>query len=1420
MANGPSNNSEEKFPVSRQRDVGAADCDGHNSFPIVGIGASAGGLEAYQQLLANLPNNTDMAYVLVQHLDPHHQSRLADLLMRHSPMPIIEAMHGMAVRPNHIYVIPPNANLAITHGVLQVSPREGRLRHLPIDYFFRTLAEDQKTRAVGVILSGTGSDGAHGLCEIKAVGGITFAQDADSAKYPGMPQSAAESGCADLILPPEQIAQRLAQIRTHPYLIPSKPSEILEAKNADVFYRKILARVRGVTGVDFTLYRDTTIKRRIMRRMALYTQDSLAQYSHRLDSDPEEVKALYHDLLINVTSFFRDASLFEALKENVYPAIMQAKPLMTPLRVWVPGCSTGQEAYSIAMSLVEFFDDKPSRPPLQIFATDICDSTILDKARAGIYPDSIEAEVSPERLRRFFQKEDHIYRVEKPIRDMCIFARQNLAADPPFLHVDLVSCRNVLIYLSTLLQKRVLPTFHYALNQPGFLLLGGSETIGELGDLFQFMEHTHRIYERKPAESRPFIHLFDMTIGGGNAWNSDGGARPTAPPADFQREADRLLLGRFAPPGVLINENLDIIQFRGRTSAYLEVPPGEPTTNVLKMAREGLFSELRNAIAQAGKNQQTARREGLYMRSNVDLRRINIEVIPVKPAGVQENHYLILFEDELPAESESIAPSPVLPPVEEERELEQLRRELSATKEYLQSLIEQQDAANEELRSANEEILSSNEELQSTNEELTTAKEELQSTNEELTTVNEQLQNRNVELNHLNDDLTNLLSSTGIPVVMVGPDLRIRRFTQAARRAMNLLANDIGRPIGDLKTHIAMADLEALILEVIDRVEVREREVRDREGRWHTLRIHPYRTADRKIEGAVILLIDVDEIKKSVDALRETEARFRLVADSAPVPIWVNGPEGCEFVNKAYVEFVGAGSDTELRGQQWTRYVHPDDSDTYLKAYSAAVEQRARFEAIFRFRRADGTYRWLKSVGLPRFSGRGDFLGYVGSSFDITDVREAVDELKEADRQKNEFLALLAHELRNPLAPISNALEILRAFGDHDSKLQTSRDIISHELQHMSRMLEDLLDLSRLTRDRLTLRKTTLKLADAFDDAVTTSRPFFEAKKHQLKTQLPNEDLWLEADRVRLCQIISNLLINAAKYSGEGGQIELAARVEESGETKDSPSPFPSPPEGGEGKNISAISYDRTPVLPSPIPMGEGRVRAESDQSKIQNRKSKIEVAISIKDNGIGMTKELLGRIFEMFTQGEPGGSEGGLGIGLTLVKSLVRLHGGSIEARSEGPNQGSEFVVRLPVIAAPQQTLVPEAKLVREYRPHSILVVDDNEMQLTTLRILLESYGHQVRTATRGESAVAQLEQFIPDIALIDLGLPRGMSGYDLARYMRGDPRFAHTVLIAQTGWGRDQDRAESRAAGFDHHLVKPLDHEQLQSLITAVPT
>ncbi|MFH0341210.1 MAG: chemotaxis protein CheB [Chromatiales bacterium] len=893
-------------------------------FSIVGIGASAGGLEALTQFLTHLPAETGMAFVIIQHLDPRHESRLTDLLARATHMSVVEASQGLRVEADHVYIIPPNTTMAIARGVLQVTPREKTSGpHLPVDHFLRALAQEQQAQAIGVVFSGTGSDGTLGLLEIKSVGGITIAQEPGSARHDGMPQSAIGSGAVDFVLPPEGIARRLGEICAHPDLAPGSVEAPPPA--SENHFRRVLGAVRAAIGVDFSQYRDTTIRRRILRRMALHGESSLAAYAWRLQQDAPEVEALYRDLLINVTSFFRDPALFEALKTSVFPEILKAKPADTPLRLWVPGCSTGQEAYSLAIALWEFFDDKSLRRPFQIFATDLSDPGSLERARAGLYPESIEAELTPERLHRFFKKEDHHYRIDKSIRESCIFARQNLTADPPFSHVDLISCRNVLIYMAPALQRRILPTFHYALNVPGFLVLGSSETVGELNGLFESMDRANKIYAKQITASRPLVQFAVED------YQAPGAAGPRArapgsPPTDFQKEADRLLLSRYAPPGVLVNERLDVLQFRGRTGPYLEPPPGEPTMNLLKMARPGLFVELRSALNEALARGESVRREGLHLRDEQGVREVAIEVLPVRPHEAQAQCCLVLFEEGGASEVTTGPERPsgwrarlfgwraarAHPPAgregltEPEGETAQLRQELSSTREYLQSLVEQQDAANEELRSANEETLSANEELQSTNEELETAKEELQSTNEELSTVNEQLQHRNLELNQTTNDLQNLLASTAIPVIMVGPDLRIRRLTPGARKIMNLLPADLGRPIGDLKANVDVPDLEALIGEVIEEVQVRERDVRGRDGRWYTMRVHPYRTEDNRIDGAVVVLLDIDEIKRYQEQLREERDYHQAIVETMRKPLIVLDRElRVETANAAFYRTFG-----------------------------------------------------------------------------------------------------------------------------------------------------------------------------------------------------------------------------------------------------------------------------------------------------------------------------------------------------------------------------------------------------------------------------------------------------------------------------------------------------------------------------------
>ena len=857
-------------PVEQTEATGVVDVVPSSAFPIVGIGASAGGLEAFTGLFKSLPPDLGMAYVLVPHLDPQRESSLTQILGRMTTMPVMEIEGGTQAAPDHVYVIPPNCYLTIENSRFRLADRgSARTVNAAIDIFLRSLAADQGPNAIGVVLSGTASDGTLGLTAIKGEGGITFAQDTRTAKYDGMPASAIAAGCVDFILPPEEIAQELARIRQHPYVAGTSLGVIEGDDSAEAAMVQIFRQLRRATRVDFSEYKPPTIGRRIQRRMVLHRMEKLGDYVALLQRDHDEVNALYQDLLINVTSFFRNAEAFETLKHIVYPAILRARTNgSTPIRVWVPGCSTGEEAYSLAMSLIEFLGDEHIEVPVQIFGTDLSETSI-QRARSAIYKESIETDVSPARLRRFFHKVEGAYQISKTIRDLCVFSTQNIFNDPPFSRMDLVSCRNVMIYLGQALQKRVIPIFHYALNPAGFLMIGNTEgLLGAGSELFEMAEKKQKIYRKKPV---PTPVTFGFSV---RRPEHDGSAPDTpAPPAravealkvplELQREADRLLLARYAPPAVVVNEQLEILQSRGRTGNLLELAPGKASLNLLKMARPGLLFELQSAIDEARKSGVEAVRSNVLVEGDGQTHATTVRVQPFRTPVQEQNSYLITFEPspEKGSPSSTRDAEPVTDPerAEKEKQIAQLKQEVSATKEYLQSIIEMQEATNEELQSANEEIQSGTEELQSTNEELQTSKEELESANEELHTVNEEMQHRNDLLAQLNNDLTNLLNSVNLPMVMVGPDLSVRRFTPQATAMMGLMPSDVGRQIPRVKLKVDVGNLEETMLDVIQSVQPRHQRVQDDTGKWFTLRITPYRTLDNRIDGVVLTVVDGEE---------------------------------------------------------------------------------------------------------------------------------------------------------------------------------------------------------------------------------------------------------------------------------------------------------------------------------------------------------------------------------------------------------------------------------------------------------------------------------------------------------------------------------------------------------------------------------
>lgn len=862
------------------------------NFPVVGIGASAGGLEAVTALLQNLPTNTGMAFVLVQHLAPTHESMLTVLLAREATMPVQEITDGMTIQPNHFYVIPPNTNLGMLHGVLHLMPRgDTKGQHLPIDFFLRSLAKEQSSRAIGVILSGSASDGVLGLMEIKAEGGITFAQD-ETAAHSSMPQSAIAAGCVDFVLPPHKIAHELMRIAQHPYLKIEKNKAEKALPEEEDNLRKIFLLLRQHTGNDFTYYKQSTILRRIKRRILLHKLERLEDYVRYLQGNSKEVEALFRDLLINVTSFFRDPEVFDGLQKIVFPAIVKDRPEGLPIRIWVAGCSTGEEVYSIAISLFEYLGDMSANTPIQFFATDL-DVQAVDKARSGIYPPTIADVVSANRLQRFFTKVDEGYQISKHIRDVCIFAQQNVFKDPPFSRLDLISCRNLLIYLSPVLQKKIMPIFNYALNNKGFLLLGASETIGRHADLFRLADNKIKLYEKKSVPGMLHFNLTDFTKN--NMGDIPRYVLQQAPMTnwtnfDIQREADRIVLKKFAPCGVVINEELEVLQFRGHTGLFLEPAAGEASLNLLKMARNGLQIELRNAIHKAIEKNISVRKENLQLRTNDEIRNISIEVDPIMGPDNQSRCFLVLFQENtktVTTTKEKKTASDKTAITDETLEIKRLQQEISATQEYMHTVIEQQEVVNEELTSANEEIQASNEELQSTNEELETAKEELQSTNEELATVNDELASRNYELEQLSNDLSNLITGLSIPIVMVNEDLRVRRFSLAAEKLLNLIPADQGRPISHIKANIVVPELEKVLLRVIDSIKNEEIEIQDQHGCWYRVEIRPYKTLDNKISGALIAFIEINEIKKSLDIAQQAQHFAEAIVAAIGYPLLV-----------------------------------------------------------------------------------------------------------------------------------------------------------------------------------------------------------------------------------------------------------------------------------------------------------------------------------------------------------------------------------------------------------------------------------------------------------------------------------------------------------------------------------------------------
>ena len=1356
-------------------------------FPIVGVAASAGGLEAFTQLLSHLPSDTGMAFVLIQHLSPDHESLLTEILARVTPLPVREVQNDMKVEPNQVYVIPPNTKMVLSEGLLQLLPREKVFgKYMPGDAFFASLAADRGHKAIAVVLSGSDGDGSLGLKAVKAVGGVTFAQCEDTAKFDSMPNTAIATGNVDFVLPPEKIAEELVNLSHNPMLAcplpslsteePSPPGDELEV---------IFALLRSTTGVDFSRYKRNTVDRRIQRRMLLYKLEQLEDYAIYLQEHPDEIKALYEEILIHVTSFFRDPQAFETLKTRVFPTIVQNKSVEFPIRIWVAGCSTGEEVYSIAICLLEFLGDQALQLPIQIFATDISELAIA-KARAGIYQDNQMVEVSPERRRRFFYSvEGGGYQISKAVRELCVFARQNLGNDPPFSNLDLISCRNLLIYLGDSLQKRIMPIFHYSLKPTGFLLLGTSESTGQYSDLFTLVEKKWRIYAKKITGTRPIFSFAPSN----HPIAKVNKLQPMQASTEFdlEKKVDQLIVDHYAPVSVVIDDQMQVLQLRGDIDRYLKLVSGVANFNLFKLVRDGLLVELRAAVHQAQREQVPIIKNELQLEDGDRSRAVNLQVIPFKVPVTEEQRFLVLFEEASPIVGNSNPIDSERPQGDLEQKMARLTQELAiavqeraATQAYLQSVIEEQENSNQDLKVANEEILSANEELQSTNEELETAKEEIQATNEELTTTNEELRSRNSELDQLNNDLTNLLSSINIPILMLTHDLRIRRFTPMAQRLFNFIPADAGRPFNDIRANLKIPDLEALILEVLETLIVKEIDVQTQGGYWYTLRIRPYRTAQNQIDGVVLVLLDVDALKRSAATLEEARNYAEAIVETVQVPLIVL--ESDLRVNKAnrsfYETFQVSPPETtqslifDLGNGQWDipglRSLLQDVSIRNTTIQNLEVEHQ--FERIGQKTMLLNAWKIIQE---------GDAQRILLSIADITERKQleaersrlltqeqsARQQSEDANRAKDEFLSNLSHELRNPLNTMMGWSQILRTRQLNETAVNRALEMIERSAKAQSQLIEDILDVSRITSGKLRLDTRSLDLVWVMNNAIASVQLSAEAKSIQIVSQLTSTVVIGDVDRLQ--QVLWNVLSNAIKFTPSGGRVEVT-------------------------------------LLP------------------VENN-----AEIRVSDNGQGIQADLLPYVFDRFRQGDASTTKSsqGLGLGLSIVRHIVELHGGTVQAESLGEGQGTTITVRLPL-----QSSLPLAKLSGDLEPVAalnsvsqeatplaglrILAVDDDVDSLELMKYLLEELGAEVVVMTSVRAAISTLTAS-PDqynVLLADIGMPEE-DGFSLIRQVRALEASVggHIPAVAITAYVSDRERQMVIDAGFQTHIAKPVDLDQL---------
>jgi two-component system, chemotaxis family, CheB/CheR fusion protein len=1354
-------------------------------FPVVGIGASAGGIAAVKQLLKQMPADSGMAFVVVLHLSPKHHSTVDAVLQTATRMPVVQVLEKTAIEPNHVYVISPNRHLVMDDGMLVLTDLDRpHGHHVAVDLFFRALADVHRARAIGIVLSGTGSDGSVGLARVKEQGGLTLAQLPEDCEYDDMPSHAIATGMVDFVLPAVEMPQKLLELVANARSITLPPAEGVDdlpgrrlaaekAQQEDELLRSeralndVLGLLRARTGHDFRHYKRATVLRRLERRMQVNGVSDLDSYHRYLESKTDETVGLLKDMLIGVTNFFRDREAFEALERDIVPALFKGKAPGDQVRAWVAACATGEEAYSVAILLADHASRMAHPPAIQVFATDI-DEAAIATARGASYPEAIITDVSPAFLRAYFTRETQRYVVSKPVRETVLFALHNLLRDPPFSRLDLISCRNLLIYLDRSVQERVMEMFHFALRPGGYLFLGSSESAEVASRYFVAVDKKNRIYQAI-SSSRIARYSPAMTLGGFDRTHApppattSGGARAFSF-ADVHQRAVEL----YAPPSVVVKVDGTIVHASERAGDFLRYRAGEPSHNLVTLVMPELRLELRTTLFQATQTGKSVEARRVKIARDGRERYVNMTARPFRDAAAAETFVLVLFDEV----EDSMGPELPIGEAPADSLAAKLEEELQRTREHLQSTIEQSETSTEELKASNEELQALNEELRSASEELETSKEELQSINEELTTVNQELKCKVDEITKANDDLQNLIASTDLATIFVDGRLHIKRFTPRAADLFNIIPTDVGRSLLDITHRLDYQDLAKDAQRVFESLTQVEREVRSVDGRFFIARLLPYRTAEHRIDGALLTFFDISRRRRAEEDLRIGEERMRLVVQSTQdYAIITTDREGLTTSWNAGAERMFGYTEEEMIGQSLDRIFTPEDREhgepdkerMHAREDGRAIDERWHL-------RKDGSRFFCSGVMTPLHDG--GLRGYAKIARDLTDLKRVEGEREanlqrerriRADAQqaaalKDEFLAVMSHELKHPLNLINvNADLLTRLKGVRELPAAArAAETIQRAVAGQARIIDDLLDLSRLHTGKLTLSLSEVDIVELVREAVALVQADSSTSELNIEMALPDASVPVLADPIRVEQMVWNLLGNAIKFTPAGGSVRIELHCEDDGHAR-----------------------------------------------------------IDVIDTGQGIDPDLLPRIYDMF--GQAGTSlqrnRGGMGIGLALVRQLVDLHHGRIEIASEGVGRGTRCSIWLP-LSATRVGGDDSADVLESMEGLRVLVVDDARETVNSFQLLLELEGATVFPAYGGEEALGIVQREEIDLLLSDIGMP-GMDGHQLIRAVRAMPRYAALPAIAMSGYGRPDDVRAALASGFTRHMTKPVAIDRLLQTI-----